>query len=79
MRTNIVLNDDLIQEAQRYSKARSKRELVDEALQTYVEVRREEERRANYSKRLEEVRLKLHGLRLRTRPLDLLREDRDSR
>ncbi|MDN5849750.1 MAG: type II toxin-antitoxin system VapB family antitoxin [Nitrococcus sp.] len=37
MRTNIVLDDDLIAQALRLSKARSKRELVHLALKEFVE------------------------------------------
>ena len=38
MRTNIVLNNDLVQEAMQYSHARTRRALVEEALATYVAV-----------------------------------------
>jgi Arc/MetJ family transcription regulator len=79
MRTNIVLDEDLVREAQRYSKARTKRGLVDEALRMFVRVRREEERRAGYADRIQDIRLKTQRLRLRTSPSDLLREDRDRR
>jgi len=37
MRTNIVLDDKLVGEAFRYSSAKSKRELVHQALQEFVE------------------------------------------
>ena len=37
MRTNIILNDDLVTEAFRYSSAKTKRELVDQALREFVE------------------------------------------
>jgi Arc/MetJ family transcription regulator len=36
MRTNIVLDDRLLREAMRLSKARTKREMVDLALREYV-------------------------------------------
>ncbi|MDT8377195.1 MAG: type II toxin-antitoxin system VapB family antitoxin [Mariprofundaceae bacterium] len=36
MRTNIVLDDDLLAEAFEYSNARSKRELVHQALKEFV-------------------------------------------
>jgi Arc/MetJ family transcription regulator len=39
MRTNIVLDDELVQAAFRVSKARTKRELVHEALEELVRVR----------------------------------------
>jgi Arc/MetJ family transcription regulator len=37
MRTNIVLDDELVEEAFRYSDAKTKRELVDRALREFVE------------------------------------------
>ena len=40
MRTNIVLDDDLVAEAFSVSGARSKKQLVDEALRELVRVRR---------------------------------------
>ena len=40
MRTNIVMNDELVEEAFRYADVRTKRELVDLALREFVENRR---------------------------------------
>jgi Arc/MetJ family transcription regulator len=40
MRTNIVLDDELVKEAFRYSGVRTKRELVDLALREFVESRK---------------------------------------
>ena len=40
MRTNIVLDDELIKEAFNYSHARTKKELVHQALKEYMENRR---------------------------------------
>ncbi len=40
MRTNIVLDDDLVAEAFRYSTAKTKRELIHQALREYVEQHR---------------------------------------
>ena len=40
MRTNIVLDDELVNEALKHSHARTKRELIQEALKEYVENRR---------------------------------------
>lgn len=36
MRTNIVLNEELVEEAMRLSKAHTKKEVVDMALQNFV-------------------------------------------
>lgn len=76
MRTNIVLNDDLVREAMRYSKAKTKRALVEDALLTLVRVRSEERRRETYLERLASLERRLAGIRLRESPLDLLRQDR---
>ncbi len=65
MRINIVLDDELIREARRYSKARTKRALVEEALRTLVRVRAEEQRRASYRDRLAAVDMdRIQWLRL---------------
>ncbi len=40
MRTNIVLDDELLKKAFRLAKARTKRELVREALEEFIAVRR---------------------------------------
>lgn len=40
MRTNIVLDDELVEEAFRYSDAKTKRELVDRALREFVASRK---------------------------------------
>jgi Arc/MetJ family transcription regulator len=77
MRTNIVLNESLLQEAMRYSRARTRRELVEEALATYVAVKAEEARRRTYADRLRALEGKLAGIRLRRPPSEVLRADRD--
>lgn len=76
MRTNIVLNEELLREAARYAKGRSKRALVEEALQTFVAVKSAEQRRASYRERLQALEARVGGLRLRQSPFKLLREDR---
>ena len=77
MRTNIVLNDDLVREAMQYSRARTRRALVEEALATYVAVKAEERRRATYVERLRGLETRLGDVRLREGPADLLRADRE--
>lgn len=79
MRTNIVLNDDLLAEAMRYSGARTKRALVEEALATFVEVRSAAQRDQSYRERLQLLDSRLAGLKLRQSPAELLREDRSRR
>ena len=45
MRTNIVLDEELVEEAFRHSDARTKRELVDLALREFVENHRRKDMR----------------------------------
>lgn len=77
MRTNIVLNDDLVREAMRYSRARSKTALVEEALRVLVATRSEEQRRKTYAERLTKVQQQLAGRRFRESGIDILRKDRE--
>jgi Arc/MetJ family transcription regulator len=77
MRTNVVLNDELVRKAMSYSDAPSKRALIEEALRTYVEVRAAELRVADYRERLEKLDHKLHDLQLSEPPSQILRRDRD--
>jgi Arc/MetJ family transcription regulator len=79
MRTNIEINDELMNEAMRYSNANTKKAVVEEALRTFVEVKEKEIRIANYRERLKELTNKLAGLRLRQSPAELLRQDRNNR
>jgi Arc/MetJ family transcription regulator len=77
MRTNIVLNDDLLRDAMRLSGERSKRAVVEEALRVYVQVRGAERRAEAYRDRLRRVEARLRDVRLRESPSALLRSDRD--
>jgi Arc/MetJ family transcription regulator len=79
MRTNIELNDDLLAEAQKHSKAKSKRALVEEALAAFVAKKVEERRRSTYKERLDSLRNRTKALGLRSDTRDILRKDRDSR
>jgi Arc/MetJ family transcription regulator len=79
MRTNIVLNDELLVEAMKYSHARSKRGLVEEALATYVAVKDKERRRATYSERLKQIQAQTQSIRLRSNSQEIVRQDRASR
>jgi Arc/MetJ family transcription regulator len=76
MRTNIELDDDLVREARKLSRAKTKRALIEQALATFIEVETARRRREAYSDRLREVQTKLSGLRLRDRPSEVLRQDR---
>jgi len=77
MRTNLVVNDELMDEAMRIHGGRSKREVVEAALRTFVEVRTAEHRRQSYRDRARQVAERLQGVRLRARPSEVLRADRD--
>jgi len=79
MRTNIDLNEHLLAEAQKYSKAKSKRALVEEALSAYIAIKAEEQRSRTYRERLQSLRAKTLSVRLRSDTRALLRQDRDSR
>ena len=77
MRTNIDLDDELVEEAMRYSKAHTKRALVEEALRTFVDVRARERRRSAYADRLASIRGRTSSIRLKKSASDILREDRN--
>ncbi len=79
MRTNIELNEHLLAEAQKYSRAKSKRALVEEALSAYIAMKAEEQRSRTYKERLQSLRAKAVSVRLRSDTRTLLRQDRDSR
>ncbi|MBI4618162.1 MAG: type II toxin-antitoxin system VapB family antitoxin [Planctomycetes bacterium] len=79
MRTNIVIDDELLREATRYAKEKTKRGVIEEALLTFVEIKAEERRRTTYKERLKNLDERLAGLTLRERPLDILRQDRQRR
>jgi Arc/MetJ family transcription regulator len=53
MRTNLVLNDELLGEAVRLSAGLSKRAVVEEALRTYIAVKRAERAAEGYRQRLQ--------------------------
>lgn len=40
MRTNVVINDELIEEAFSVSSARTKKDLIDEALREFIRIRK---------------------------------------
>ena len=79
MRTNIVLDDELVREAAHYSRAKTKRALIEDALRTLVRVRAEENRRKSYRDRLTAVQNRFAGLTFRESAADLIREDREGR
>jgi Arc/MetJ family transcription regulator len=78
MRTNIDLNDDLLAEARKYSKAKNKRAIVEEALTAYIAIKAEERRRLTYKERLDRLRDRTRSVRLSSDIRDILRKDRDT-
>jgi Arc/MetJ family transcription regulator len=79
MRTNLVVNDELLAEALRLNGGGSRRAVVEAALRTFVEVKSASLRREAYRDRVRQVTERLQGLRLRQSPSELLRADRDRR
>jgi Arc/MetJ family transcription regulator len=77
MRTNIVLNNDLVKEAFKYSQAGSKRALVEEALRVFIEVRAHERRAALYRSRIDALDRRMQGVVFRDKPSAILRADRE--
>jgi Arc/MetJ family transcription regulator len=76
MRTNIELDDDLVREARKLSRAKTKKGLIEEALVTYIEVETARRQRETYAERLQSLQAKLSEVRLRETPAKLLRQDR---
>ena len=79
MRTNIELSDQLVAEARKYSKAKSKRALVEEALSAFIAIKTNERRLWTYKERLNGLLAKTMAVRLRSDTREILRQDRDSR
>ena len=79
MRTNIDLDDQLLAEARKYSNARSKRALVEEALCAFIALKAKEKRQWTYKERLDKLRAKTLSVRSRSDTRALLRQGRDSR
>jgi len=75
----MILNDELVREARRFSIERTKTGLVEEALRTFIEVKAAEQRRATYTQRVSDLDRKLSGLVLRESPESVLRSDRERR
>ena len=72
-----MLDDELIREAMQYSRVRTKRAVVAEALQAYIVAKREERRRATYRDRLAGVRAQAAKTPVRTSAHALIRSDRE--
>ena len=77
MRTNVVLNDDLLREAAKYSSSKTKRGILEEALQSFIQKKASERKTMTYRDRLRRLDAELSGIRLRETPLQILRESRE--
>jgi Arc/MetJ family transcription regulator len=77
MRTNIDLDDDLIREARKYSSARTKRALVEQALRTFIEMKSEQQRWKDHEQRVAKILKKTSKLRLDESAVDMIRADRN--
>lgn len=77
MRTNIVLNEDLLKEAARYARSKTKTDLIEEALETFVRVKAEERRLQGYEAKLRNLQTRLLQLSpMRQSARDVVRSDR---
>lgn len=79
MRTNIDLPDELLAEAGRFARGRTKKAIVEEALESFIRTKSAEARRRSYEERLRAIESRTASLSLRQSPADLLRADRDRR
>ena len=79
MRTIIDLPDDLIAEAGRHARGKTKKAIVEEALKSFIASKNLETRRRSYGERLRDIERRTASLALRTSPSELLRVDRDRR
>jgi Arc/MetJ family transcription regulator len=77
MRTNVHLNDELLAEAVRLSGGKSRREVIERALRSWVEAQTAERRRESIRSRLSELDRRIANAKLRQASSDLLRADRD--
>ncbi|REJ75127.1 MAG: type II toxin-antitoxin system VapB family antitoxin [Acidobacteria bacterium] len=79
MRTNIVLDDDLVRAAMEVSEAKTKRALVEEALATLIRVKKRAAQGESYRERLLRVRQELEHFSPDVDSQEIVRRDRDSR
>ena len=79
MRTNIEINDELMSEARKYCRAKTKKALVEEALAVFIAVKAKERRNQTYKERLDRLRAKTSSVRLRSDTRDIIRKYRNTR
>jgi len=79
MRTNIVLDDELVREAMSISGIRTRKELVHKALKLLVETECAAKTRERYDSRVADIQQKTARLKLRESAHQIIRADRDRR
>ena len=77
MRTNIDLPEELLAEAGRFARGRTKKAIVEEALKAFIRSKTAEARRRSYGERLRALENRTAALSLRQSPSELIRADRD--
>lgn len=77
MRTNVHLDEELLQAAMRLAGAKTKRATLDQALRFFVERRNADRDLETYRERLKRVQAKTAGLRFDDSATDLVRQDRE--
>jgi Arc/MetJ family transcription regulator len=77
MRTNVVLNDELLEEAAKLSTASTKSALIEEALRVFVETRTADFRRRDYERRARDLQRRLAEISPRESATDIIRRDRE--
>ena len=79
MRTNVILDDVLVQEAAALTGLRSKKDLIHRALQVLIQTEHDARQRARYDERILDIQQQTAGLALRERPHQVIRADRERR
>ncbi len=79
MRTNIEIDDELLEEARAFSVSHTKRGIIEEALTLFVEAKVREKRARTYAERAATIDDRLGNLELHESPSDVLRSLRDRR
>jgi Arc/MetJ family transcription regulator len=77
MRTNIDLDENLVDQAKLYSETTTKKDLVHEALTTYVAVNKEKASLASYREEVKKIQEQTKRIKLDIDTRDLIRMDRD--
>jgi hypothetical protein len=77
MRTMLVLDDELVEEAMKLSSAANRSALIEEALRLFVQVRAAEKGRATYERRLWRLRQRVANAAPRESARDVIRRDRE--